>query len=65
MYPKAVASLVRDQEKLFTFFDFPAEHWIHLHTTNPVEPSFSTVRLRQRVTKGGGSRTKELFRKIL
>jgi transposase-like protein len=41
-----------------TFFDFPAEHWIHLRTTNPVESPFSTVRLRQRVTKGAGSRTK-------
>jgi putative transposase len=59
-YPKAVASLERDQDKLFTFFDFPAEHWIHLRTTNPVESPFSTVRLRQRVTKGAGSRTKGL-----
>jgi putative transposase len=59
-YPKAVASLERDHEKLFTFFDFPAEHWIHLRTTNPVESPFSTVRLRQRVTKGAGSRTKGL-----
>ena len=61
-YPKAVASLERDHEKLFTFFDFPAEHWIHLRTTNPVESPFSTVRLRQRVTKGAGSRTKGLLR---
>ena len=60
-YPKAVASLERDQEKLLTFFDFPAEHWIHLRTTNPVESPFSTVRLRQRVTKGAGSRTKGLL----
>jgi putative transposase len=60
-YPKAVASLERDHEKLFTFFDFPAEHWIHLRTTNPVESPFSTVRLRQRVTKGAGSRTKGLL----
>ncbi len=59
-YPKAVASLERDQEKLLTFFDFPAEHWIHLRTTNPVESPFSTVRLRTRVTKGAGSRTKGL-----
>ncbi len=59
-YPKAVASLERDQDKLFTFFDFPAEPWIHLRTTNPVESPFSTVRLRQRVTKGAGSRTKGL-----
>lgn len=59
-YPKAVASLERDRDKLLTYFDCPAEHWIHLRTTNPVESSFSTVRLRQRVTKGAGSRTKGL-----
>jgi transposase-like protein len=60
-YPKAVASLARDREQLLTYFDFPAEHWIHLRTTNPVESPFSTVRLRQRVTKGAGSRTKGLL----
>jgi len=60
-YPKAVASLERDQNKLMTLFDFPAEHWVHLRTTNPVESPFSTVRLRQRVTKGAGSRTKGLL----
>lgn len=59
-YPKAVASLDRDREKLLTFFDFPAEHWLHLRTTTPVESPFSTVRLRQRVTKGAGSRAKGL-----
>jgi putative transposase len=59
-YPKAVSSLGRDQEKLLTFFDFPAEHWLHLRTTNPVESPFSTVRWRQRVTKGAGSRAKGL-----
>jgi putative transposase len=59
-YPKAVASLTRDQDKLLTLYDFPAAHWIHLRTTNPVESPFSTVRLRQRVTKGAGSRTKGL-----
>jgi transposase-like protein len=58
--PKAVASLERDQEKRLTCFDFPAEHWRHLRTTNPVESPCSTVRLRQRVTKGAGSRTKGL-----
>jgi transposase-like protein len=58
--PKAVASLRRDQDKLLTFFDFPAEHWVHLRTTNPVESPFSTVRLRQRVTKGTGARTQGL-----
>jgi putative transposase len=59
-YPKAVESLMRDQEALLTFFDFPAEHWQHIRTTNPIESSFSTVRLRQRVTKGAGSRTRGL-----
>jgi len=59
-YPRAVESLVRDQEKLLTYFDFPAEHWKHLRTTNPIESSFSTVRLRQRVTKGAGSRLRGL-----
>jgi putative transposase len=59
-YPKAGASLDRDQEKRLTCFDFPAEHWIHLRTTTPVESPFTTVRLRQRVTKGAGSRTKGL-----
>jgi len=59
-YPKAVASLCRDQDKLLTLFDFPAEHWRHLRTTNVVESPFATVRLRQRVTKGAGSRAKGL-----
>jgi transposase-like protein len=59
-YPKAVASLRRDEEKLLTFFDFPAEHWKHLRTSNIVESPFATVRLRQRVTKGPGSRSKGL-----
>jgi len=60
-YPKAVTSLRRDQEKLLTFFDFPAEHWKHIRTTNPIESSFATVRLRQRVTKGPGSRKRGLM----
>ncbi len=60
-YPKAVASLRRDQAWLLTFFDFPAEHWRHLRTTNIIESPFATVRLRQRVTKGAGSRTKALL----
>jgi len=59
-YPKAVESLMRDQDKLLAFFDFPAEHWKHLRTTNPIESAFATVRLRQRVTKGAGSRTRGL-----
>ena len=58
--PQAVASLERDQAKRLTCFDFPAEPWLHWRTTNPVESPFSTVRLRQRVTKGAGSRAKGL-----
>jgi transposase-like protein len=60
-YPKAVASLRRDEELLLTFFDFPAEHWQHVRTTNVIESPFATVRLRQRVTKGAGSRQKGLL----
>jgi len=60
-YPKAVASLRRDQAQLLTFYDCPAEHWRHLRTTNIIESPFATVRLRQRVTKGAGSRTKALL----
>src|SRR5690606_10917505 len=44
-YPKALESLTRDQDKLLSFFDFPAEHWKHLRTTNPIESAFATVRL--------------------
>ncbi len=55
-WPKAVAKIVDDPETLLAFFDFPAEHWIHLKTTNPIESTFATVRLRTKVTKGPGSR---------
>jgi putative transposase len=55
-WPKAVAKIVDDLEPLLAFYDFPAEHWIHLKTTNPIESTFSTVRLRTKVTKGPGSR---------
>ncbi|HSH58615.1 MAG TPA: IS256 family transposase [Acidimicrobiales bacterium] len=55
-WPKAVAKVVDDAEELLAFYDFPAEHWIHLKTTNPIESTFATVRLRTRVTKGPGSR---------
>jgi putative transposase len=55
-WPKAVAKVVDDAEELLTFFDFPAEHWLHLKTSNPIESTFSTVRLRTRVTKGPGSK---------
>jgi len=55
-WPKAVAKIVDDAVPLLAFFDFPAEHWIHLKTTNPIESTFPTVRLRTKVTKGPGSR---------
>ncbi len=55
-YPKAVECLVKDKDELFTFYDFPGEHWIHLRTTNPIESTFATVRLRHRRTKGNGTR---------
>src|SRR5215203_6169727 len=53
---KALAKVINDAEELLTFFDFPAEHWLHLKTSNPIESTFSTVRLRTRVTKGPGSK---------
>ena len=56
-YPKAVECLVKDKAELLAFYDFPAEHWIHIRTTNPIESTFATVRLRTRKTKGSGSRT--------
>ncbi len=56
-YPKAVECLLKDRDVLLTFYDFPAEHWIHIRTTNPIESTFATVRLRTRKTKGCGSRT--------
>jgi len=55
-YPKAVECLKKDKEDLFTFYDFPAIHWIHIRTTNPIESTFATVRLRTTKTKGCGSR---------
>jgi putative transposase len=55
-YPKAVEKITSDREALLAFYDFPAEHWIHLKTTNPIESTFATVRLRTKVTKGPGSR---------
>ncbi|MCP4246969.1 MAG: IS256 family transposase [bacterium] len=55
-YPAAVECLKKDRVELLTFYDFPAEHWIHLRTTNPIESTFATVRLRHRRTKGNGSR---------
>jgi putative transposase len=55
-YPKAVAKLDKDWDTLTAFYDFPAEHWRHLRTTNPIESSFATVKLRTKVTKGAGSK---------
>ena len=55
-YPKAAACLAKDRDVLLTFYDFPAEHWVHIRTTNPIESMFATVRLRTRRTKGCGSR---------
>lgn len=55
-YPGACKCLEKDKDQLFTFYDFPAEHWIHLRTTNPIESTFATVRHRSRQTKGCGSR---------
>jgi len=55
-YPGAVECLQKDRDVLLTFYDFPAEHWVHLRTTNPIESTFATVRLRHRRTKGNGTR---------
>jgi transposase-like protein len=55
-WPKAVAKITDDAEELLCFFDFPAEHWLHLKTSNPIESTFASVRLRTRVTKGPGSK---------
>jgi len=59
-YPRAAACLTKDEDVLLTFYDFPAEHWKHLRTSNPIESTFSTVRLRTRRTRGCLSRTTAL-----
>jgi transposase-like protein len=59
-FPKAVAKIVDDEDGLLAFYDYPAEHWIHLRTTNPIESKFATVRLRTKATRGAGSRTAAL-----
>ncbi|WP_404195948.1 IS256 family transposase [Streptomyces tauricus] len=59
-FPKAVKKITDDEAELLAFYDFPAEHWIHLRTTNPIESTFATVRLRTKVTKGSGSRAAAL-----
>lgn len=55
-WPKAAAKLTDNKEELLRFYDYPAEHWVHLRTTNPIESTFATVRHRTKVTKGPGSR---------
>lgn len=55
-FPKAVAKIVDDLDVLLAFYDYPAEHWIHLRTTNPIESTFATVRHRQKLTRGPGNR---------
>jgi putative transposase len=59
-YPDACDCLRKDREALLTFYDFPAEHWGHLRTTNPIESTFATIRLRHRRTKGNGTRRASL-----
>ena len=55
-YPKAMECLRKDREELLAFYDFPAEHWVHIRTTNPIESTFATVRLRSKRSKNCGSR---------
>ncbi len=55
-WPKATSKILSDREALVAFYDFPAEHWGHLRTSNPIESTFATVRARTNVTKGPGSR---------
>ena len=55
-FPKATAKITDDLDQLLAFYDYPAEHWIHLRTTNPIESTFATVRHRTKITKGPGSR---------
>jgi transposase-like protein len=59
-YPKAAECLRQDRDELLAFYDFPAEHWAHVRTTNPIESTFATIRLRHRRTKGSGSRRTSL-----
>ena len=59
-FPKAVAKITDDEDELLAFYDYPAEHWVHLRTTNPIESTFGTLRLRTKVTKGHGSKAAAL-----
>ena len=55
-YPKAVKCLTKDKDEMLAFYQFPAEHWAHIRTSNPIESMFATIRLRTHKTKGCGSR---------
>ena len=55
-FPQAAAKITDDLDELLAFYDFPAEHWVHLRTTNPIESTFATVRHRTKITRGPGSR---------
>ncbi|HUC23696.1 MAG TPA: IS256 family transposase [Streptosporangiaceae bacterium] len=59
-FPKAVEKVTADEDELLAFYDFPAGHWVHLRTTNPIESTFATVRLRTKITKGHGSKAAAL-----
>lgn len=59
-YPKAMECLKKDKDELLAFYDFPAEHWIHIRTTNPIESAFATVRLRSKRARNCGSRNTTL-----
>ncbi len=60
-YPKATDCLVKDKAEMLAFYDYPAEHWIHIRTTNPIESMFATVRLRTNKTKNCGNRKTTLM----
>jgi transposase-like protein len=55
-FPRAAAKITDDLDELLAFYDYPAEHWVHLRTTNPIESTFATVRHRSKITRGPGSR---------
>jgi transposase-like protein len=55
-FAKATAKITDDVEELLAFYDYPAEHWVHLRTTNPIESTFATVRHRTKITRGPGSK---------
>jgi transposase-like protein len=60
-YPKATKCLLKDKEELLTFYDFPAKHFQHIRTTNPIESTFSTIRLRTKRMKNCGNRETTLM----